>query len=313
MAVADFFRVPKTAEELTEQITEAVFGSSDSGLLDRPGGVFIRRQELLTADDILMLRATARFIAGCDGQSLDRIVRTAKAAEPNELEETEPVAPPPRTSERSTLPFASVVQRFRAHASNVISPWTPAGPPGSRPDGEIREQGTADWARIPLLFDNGLGGLTPEGDYLIRVSGDRLPPAPWANVIANPLGGFLVSERGAGFTWAKNSYFYRLTPWHNDPVADPTSEVLYLRDEDTGELWSATPAPIPHKTPYLVRHGAGFSSFEHEHAGIATHLTLGERAATETADQSDAREPRRSPAPLFHPGGQLGLREPDHL
>ena len=46
-----------------------------------------------------------------------------------------------------------------------------------------------------------------------------MPPAPWANVIANPRAGFIVTERGAGFTWAENSYFYRLTPWHNDPVA----------------------------------------------------------------------------------------------
>jgi cyclic beta-1,2-glucan synthetase len=53
------------------------------------------------------------------------------------------------------------------------------------------------------------------------------------------------------------------------------SEVLYLRDEDSGEVWSATPAPIRHSTPYVVRHGAAVSTFEHEHGGIATKLTLG--------------------------------------
>jgi cyclic beta-1,2-glucan synthetase len=94
-------------------------------------------------------------------------------------------------------------------------------------------------------------------------------------VVANPRGGFVVSERGAGFTWADNSYFYRLTPWQNDPVSDPVSEVLYVRDEDTGALWSATPAPMGHDAPFTVRHGAGTSTFEHEYAGIATHLTLG--------------------------------------
>jgi cyclic beta-1,2-glucan synthetase len=84
----------------------------------------------------------------------------------------------------------------------------------------------------------------------------------------------VVSERGGGFTWAKNSYFFRLTPWHNDPVSDPTSEVLYLRDEESGELWSATPAPIAQEAPYVVRHAAGASTFEFEHHGIATRLTL---------------------------------------
>src|SRR5205085_1616792 len=33
--------------------------------------------------------------------------------------------------------------------------------------------------------------------------------------------------------------------------------------------------PIRHAAPYTVRHGAGTSTFEHEHDGIATHLTLG--------------------------------------
>jgi cyclic beta-1,2-glucan synthetase len=104
--------------------------------------------------------------------------------------------------------------------------------------------------------------------------GDRVPPAPWSNVVATPHGGFVVTERGGGFTWAENSYFYRLTPWHNDPVSDPVGEALYLRDEETGEIWGATPAPVPGDIEYTVRHGAGWSSFEHEHAGIATHLTL---------------------------------------
>jgi cyclic beta-1,2-glucan synthetase len=126
-----------------------------------------------------------------------------------------------------------------------------------------------------LLLDNGLGGLTSDGDYEIRLSNDCLPPAPWSNVIANPVAGFVVTERGGGFTWAGNSYFYRLTPWHNDPTSDPVGEVLYLRDEESRELWSATPAPIRHASAYTVRHGAGSSTFEHEHARIATTLTLG--------------------------------------
>ena len=127
----------------------------------------------------------------------------------------------------------------------------------------------------PLRFDNGMGGLTAEDDYRIRVHGDRVPPAPWANVMANPQGGFLVTERGGGFTWAGNSYFFRLTPWHNDPVSDPVGDALYLQDEETGELWSATPAPAGGAGPYVIKHAAGSSWFEHEHDGIATQLILG--------------------------------------
>ncbi len=71
-----------------------------------------------------------------------------------------------------------------------------------------------------------------------------LPPAPWVNVVANPAAGFLVSEAGSGYTWAANSQANRLTPWSNDPVSDPPGEVVYLRDEDTGAVWSPTPLPV---------------------------------------------------------------------
>ena len=126
-----------------------------------------------------------------------------------------------------------------------------------------------------MTLDNGYGGLTAEGDYVVRVTNARVPPAPWINVIANPHGGFTVSERGAGFAWAVNSYFLRLTPWHNDPVSDPVGDALYLRDEGTGEVWSATPAPSRHDAAFTVRHSVGTSSFRQQYAGIATELSLG--------------------------------------
>ena len=56
--------------------------------------------------------------------------------------------------------------------------------------------------------------------------------------------GFLASAEGGGYTWSLNSQQNPLTPWPNDPVSDTPHEVLYLRDEDNGELWSATALPI---------------------------------------------------------------------
>ena len=132
-----------------------------------------------------------------------------------------------------------------------------------------------DHKQDALLLDNGIGGLTPDGDYLIRVRGDHLPPAPWANVIANQRGGFIVTERGAGCSWTDNAQFYRLTPWRNDPVSDEPGDALYLRDEESGEIWSPTPAPMRTRLPYVVRHSAGRSTFEHVRGGIETLLTYG--------------------------------------
>ncbi|MBS3755047.1 MAG: cyclic beta 1-2 glucan synthetase [Desulfobacterales bacterium] len=120
-----------------------------------------------------------------------------------------------------------------------------------------------------LLFDNGLGGFTADGrEYVIYLEPGSTPPAPWINVIANPDFGFMVSESGSGNTWAINSGENRLTPWHNDPVSDPSGEALYLRDEETAEVWSPTPQPAGDAKPYLVRHGAGYTVFEHHSHGF---------------------------------------------
>jgi cyclic beta-1,2-glucan synthetase len=115
-----------------------------------------------------------------------------------------------------------------------------------------------------LLFDNGLGGFAlNEREYVIHLDRGQWTPAPWINVIANPEFGFLVSEAGLGCTWAGNSGENRLTPWHNDPVSDPPSEAIYLRDEDAGQVWSPTPLPARANAPYRIRHGMGYTIFEH--------------------------------------------------
>jgi cellobiose phosphorylase len=102
-----------------------------------------------------------------------------------------------------------------------------------------------------LLFDNGLGGFSADGrEYWITLASQQWTPAPWINVIANPTFGFLVSEAGGGYTWAENSGENRLTPWNNDPVSDSPGEACYLRDEETGEVWSPTPLPSGDAAPY---------------------------------------------------------------
>jgi cyclic beta-1,2-glucan synthetase len=126
-----------------------------------------------------------------------------------------------------------------------------------------------------LLFDNGLGGFTPDGrEYVIYLEAGQWTPAPWTNVIANPEFGFLVTSNGLGCTWAYNSGENRLTPWRNDPVSDPPSEAIYLRDEDNGQLWSPTPLPTRADAPYLIRHGAGYSMFEHASHGLSQNVRV---------------------------------------
>lgn len=121
-----------------------------------------------------------------------------------------------------------------------------------------------------LEFFNGLGGFDRDGrEYVTILGPGQITPAPWLNVIANPGFGFQVSAEGSGYTWAENSRENRLTPWSNDPVRDPAAEVLYIRDEASGEIWTPTAQPIRDAGVYTARHGFGYSSFAHEADGLA--------------------------------------------
>jgi cyclic beta-1,2-glucan synthetase len=148
-------------------------------------------------------------------------------------------------------------------------------PPPPRPapgpdDGEIE---------IPALaFANGTGGFADGGrEYAVVLDGDQETPLPWVNVMANPGFGTVVSASGSAFTWAENSRENRLTPFANDPVTDPTSESLFLRDEDGGEVWSPTPGPMRRTREsgrFVTRHAAGVSRFTHASHGVLSDLAV---------------------------------------
>jgi cyclic beta-1,2-glucan synthetase len=125
-----------------------------------------------------------------------------------------------------------------------------------------------------LRFANGLGGFHADGqEYIITLDTRHATPSPWVNVLANPSFGSVISEMGSAYTWDNNSHEYRLTPWHNDAVRDNSGECFYLRDHETGSLWSPTPWPIRGGT-YTIRHGFGYSIFEHRHAGLIGEMTV---------------------------------------
>jgi cyclic beta-1,2-glucan synthetase len=125
-----------------------------------------------------------------------------------------------------------------------------------------------------LEYFNGLGGFAASGrEYVTLVDEGHRTPAPWVNVVTNPHFGFQISADGTGSTWSLNSREYQLTPWSNDPVSDTPAEVIYLRDDRSGALWSATPLPIRQPAySYTVHHGFGYSRFVNTSHGIALDL-----------------------------------------
>ena len=158
-------------------------------------------------------------------------------------------------------------QMARSQRTEITAPPSPRRPrAGKRQDAPVPQQA--------LEFFNGLGGFADQDHEYVTVLGEGLrTPAPWINVIANASFGFLVSESGSGHTWSLNSHENQLTPWSNDPVSDPPGEAIYVRDENTGDVWSPTALPIRDETaPYVSRHGQGYSRFHHGSHGISLEL-----------------------------------------
>jgi cellobiose phosphorylase len=126
-----------------------------------------------------------------------------------------------------------------------------------------------------LLFFNGTGGFSKDGkEYVITTTPLKRTPAPWVNVLANRSFGSVISESGQSYTWMENAHEFRLTPWQNDPVSDQAGEAWYLRDEESGRFWSPMPLPQRGKSPYITRHGFGYSIFEYSEDGIHSELCI---------------------------------------
>jgi cyclic beta-1,2-glucan synthetase len=221
-------------QELNNQIHRLINRTNSDAWLNRRGGLFILPADRLGEADLVLLETVSRAILSGD---------------------------------RGRLQDHLVGMNNLPSRLPLFSPTDPGAegfeptPPLEKPHG--------------LRFDNGIGGFSAEGrEYVIYLENGRHSPAPWINVIANPEFGFLVTEMGSSYTWAVNSGENRLTPWSNDPVSDPTGEALYLRDEETGKIWSPTPLPAHEPSPYLVRHGAGYTVFEHNSSGLKQQLQL---------------------------------------
>jgi cyclic beta-1,2-glucan synthetase len=183
------------------------------------------------------------------------------------------------TEDRTLLQAAAravLLSRRGSLADQVIRLERPEriAPPAAPPGGSRQTRSEAAAPRPEMEFFNGLGGFADGGrEYVTLLGPGQSTPAPWLNVIANASFGFQVSESGSGYTWSGNSRENQLTPWSNDPVSDPVSEAIYLRDDDSGELWGPTAQPIRcEESTYVARHGAGYSRFEHLHDGIGLNL-----------------------------------------
>ena len=221
-------------QALQDQVTKLVTDAGQAETLNKTGGVFILLQSELAPDDYGLLRAVARIVLSDSGGVLAQQLAAVSGT-------VAPMAP-----------------RMKSATNKGVSSLA-----GDAPQD------------LNLLFDNGLGGFSADGrEYIVRLGPGQTTPAPWVNILANPSFGTLVSESGCANTWSENAHEFLLTPWSNDPVSDSAGEAYYLRDEDTGRLWSPCPWPVRGAGMYMCRHGFGYSVFTHTEGNIDSKLLV---------------------------------------
>ncbi len=229
-------------QRLQEQIMGLIAAGVEGHVIDRPGGIFVRQVDQIAQDDRILLQSVARAVFN-DG-------RGSLADQMNQR--------PPR---------ARVIERF------VPAPGIAFGTDPTRAE-------TGPAATEPELdLHNGIGGFSADGrEYVVAPPAGARPPAPWVNVLANPRFGSVVSEAGSAYTWCENAHELRLTPWYNDPVSDACGEAIYIRDEDSGKVWSPTSLPSvgagAAAGAFTTRHGFGYSVYEHAANGIDAELQV---------------------------------------
>jgi len=227
-------RAGEPADQLLKELQTGPVGNT----LGKPNGVFFLTADKLPADDVVLLAAAARAVLGGNRGSL-----------------TEQI-------------------------DHLATPKLAPAPPFIPTPTETKHVAQPACATKELRFWNGFGGFTPDGrEYVIVVDatssgGPGLPPAPWTNVLANSQFGCLVTESGLGYSWAGNSQMNRLTPWSNDPTSDSPSEVIYLRDDETGDFWTPTPLPLGPTATVTVRHGQGYTRYTHASRNLHQDLLV---------------------------------------
>jgi cyclic beta-1,2-glucan synthetase len=225
-------------DEIQAQLTALLDNGPWRTWKHHSGGAYLLRGDLMSRGERTLIEAVARAVVGGDRGDL-----RAHLDRPHPVQDIRRPAFPAAGSESTALP------------SN-----DPAITPPSR------------------TFTNGLGGFTEDGRaYAIVLEGDQETPLPWANVIANSRFGTIITASGSAHTWSENSRENRLTSFANDPVVDPTAEALFIRDDDSGDAWSPTPAPMTrHATSgqFVVQHDAGATRFSRITRGIRHELAV---------------------------------------
>ncbi len=126
-----------------------------------------------------------------------------------------------------------------------------------------------------LKYYNEYGAFSPDGkEYLIVVNKNNRLPTVWSNILSNEKFGTITTESMGGYSWYKNCRLNRVSAWNNSASTDIPSEIVYLKDVETGKYWSLGLNPTPDEKNYNVIYGFGYTKYIHKSQKIIQELEV---------------------------------------
>ena len=104
-------------------------------------------------------------------------------------------------------------------------------------------------------------------EYVIT---DPNTPAPWANYLGSPEYGAIITQNAGGYSFVKSGAAGRILRYTFNQFDEP-GRYLYLRDDATGDYWSATWKPVGKPLEQFqteCRHGTAYTTINSYYAGI---------------------------------------------
>ena len=97
-------------------------------------------------------------------------------------------------------------------------------------------------------------------------------PAPHARLLSNGRYTVLISGAGSGVSTCGG---YALTSWSRDRTEDGDGLAVYLRDLETGLVWSAARQPVRRRaSSYIARYECGREWIERHDDGVEARLEV---------------------------------------
>lgn len=103
-------------------------------------------------------------------------------------------------------------------------------------------------------------------------------PVSWTNYLGTEQTGTVISQNAGGYMWHESPEHHRITRFHANAVPlDRPGHYVYIRDNDSGDYWSASWQPVGkplNKAKYVCRHGLSYSKYICDYSDIHAEQTL---------------------------------------